>query len=132
MENPVKVIEKIKNNMSEIIIENNLNYLDINIDDLLILYSADLCSILLDYFPGATIMMTKNFKCCAIMIQGVIYNSKGIVDSKNYFIAGPEEINFIQKSFNQLSDSVMMLLKEKNKNSCGNSYILRKNKDNLV
>ena len=135
MENPINVIEKIKTKMSEVIIENDLKYLDFDIDDLFSVYSADFCNILLDYYPGATIMMHKNFKSCAVLIQGVVYTAKGISDPRYYFAAGSEEINFIQKSFRQLSDDIILLLKDKIKadnNNYNSMYILRKNKDNLV
>lgn len=113
MESPIEKIEFIKEKMMEVISENNLGYLNANLDDLFNVYSTDLCDILLNYFPGATIMMNKNFRCCAIMIQGTIYNSYGIVNSSDYFVAKKEEIEFIRKSLPQISDVVMNELNEK-------------------
>lgn len=123
--------------MAEVISENNFKYLDVNLDDLFIVYSADLCSILLNYFPGGTIMMNKNYRLCGIMIQGIIYTSKGIVDTNDYVVANEQEIGYIQKSFNQLSDYVLTKLSEKlcdidNFEKKGISYILRKNRENLT
>lgn len=107
LKDPIYVIEEVKKALSELIINEDIKYLkDISPSDLFRLYSADLCTILLNYFPGATVMMNKNFRECALMIQGVIYNSKGTCDPRYYFAAGNEEINFIKMSFPKLSDDV--------------------------
>lgn len=134
MENPIQIIEKIKNSLEDILIEENIDYLGKNTNDILNVYSADFCGIMLQYFPGATIMMNKSFKKCSIMIQGVIYDSYGIVNPKDYFIAKEEEINFIQKSFNHLSDSIIEKLisdifREEKEMSL--VFSLRKNRDSL-
>ena len=114
--------------MEEVISENNLRYLDFNLDDLFIIYSADLCSILLNYFPDGIIMMNKNYRLCGLMIEGNIYTSKGIGDQSDYIIANKQEIGYIQKSFNQLSGSVLIKLNEKICDKKGYSYKLRKNR----
>lgn len=133
---PIEIIKLIKEKMSEVIIENNYKYLNGNIDNLFIVYSADLCGILLNYYPDATIMMNKNYRVCGIMIEGVIYTSNGIADEKDYIIAGPQEIGFIQKGFNQLSDCVLIKLNEKIyeslQNKKGIPYKLRKNRENFT
>lgn len=135
LNDPMEIIEKVKNKMSNIIIENKIKYLDINLDDLFNIYSADLCTILLNYFPGATIMMHKNYSSCAIMIQGIVYTSNGVVNKEDYFIAGQEELSIIKKSFNQLSEYIIELLykelKEEIKNNEDLSYTLRKNCQNI-
>ena len=78
------LIENIKNKLEEVIKENDIKYLDdVDINDLLVLYSADLCNILLNFYPGATIMMNKSYKTCAILINGVLYNGYGICSLKN-------------------------------------------------
>lgn len=134
MNSPIEIIENVKNKMSEVINENDLKSIDVDMDDLFIVYSADLCSILLNYFPGATVMMNKNYRSCATMIQGVIYTSKGITSPSDFFVAGEQEIGFIQKSFNQLSDYELTLLNNKlySGEEKGISYKLRKNGENFT
>lgn len=136
LNSPIEIIENVKNKMSEVVNENNLKHLDVDMGDLFIAYSADLCSILLNRFPGSTIMMHKGYKSCGIMIQGVIYTSRGITDPNDFFVAGQQEIGFIQKSFNQLSDYELTLLNDKlygnEEKEKGISYKLRKNSDNLT
>lgn len=133
---PIEIIKLIKEKMTEVIIENDYKYLNGNIDNLFIVYSADLCGILLNYYPDATIMMNKNYRVCGIMIEGVIYTSNGIADEKDYIIARHQEIGFIQKSFNHLSDCVLVKLNEKLYDSLqskkGVSYKLRKNRENFT
>lgn len=135
MENPIKVIEKIKSSLEDVILENNLSYLNGNITTLLSLYSADLCGILLGFYPGATIMMHNNNTTCAILIGGVIYDSNGVVkDVLEYHVAQEWEIGFIQKSFHQLSDDVMTMLTDKllESQKLPIVYSLRKNRDELT
>lgn len=123
--------------MAEVISENNFKYLDVNLDDLFVVYSADLCNILLNYFPDGKIMMNKNYRLCGIMIEGIVYTSKGVADINDYIAANEQEIGYIQKSFNQLSNSVLMKLSEKlfnidNIEKQGISYVLRKSGENLT
>lgn len=130
------VIENIKNKLEEVIKENDIKYLDdININDLLVLYSADLCNILLNFYPGATIMMNKSYKTCAILINGVVYNGYGICSLKDYFMAKEEDIMFISKSFPKLSDGVLDELNKKiysDKSHNNFSLVLRKNNNKLI
>lgn len=134
LKDPIYVIEDIKKALCELIVNEEIKYLkDISATDIFRLYSADFCTILLNYFPGATVMMNKNFRECAIMIQGVIYNSKGVCDSRYYFAAGSEEIKFIKMSFPKLSDDVF----DKLNNNLFNeekplSYHLRKSINKLT
>lgn len=131
LENPIEKINFIKEKTSEVITENNLSSLDVNLDDLFIVYSADLCTMLLNFFPAATIMMNKNFRCCAIMIQGNVYDSYGITNKANYFIAEKEDVDFIKKSLPQISDEVISKINEKllieQPRKFGSSFTLRKN-----
>ena len=137
MNDPIEIIKIIKEKMSEVISENNFKYLDVNLDDLFVVYSADLCNILLNYFPDGKIMMNKNYRLCGIMIEGIVYTSKGVADINDYIAANEQEIGYIQKSFNQLSDYVLRKLNEKlcnidNIKIKGISYVLRKNRENLT
>ena len=69
------------------------------------------------------------------MIQGVIYDSYGIDVSKNYFVAGTEDVNFIQKSFKQLSDDVIGKLTSKvfgDEKDSSLVFSLRKNREGLT
>lgn len=136
MESPLDVIERIKNSMKDIIVDNDLKYLDGDITDIFLVYSADFCGILLGFFPGATIMMNNNYRSCGMLINGVIYDSSGIrSDVNNFHVVDDQEIGFIQKSFNQLSDDVIGGLMEKlkdNKIEKGMAFSLRKNRENLT
>lgn len=131
MTDPIEVIDKIKKSLEEVIDENNLDYLNNSIDDIFMYYSSDLVSLLLKYYPGSTVMMHKFFKSCAVMINGNVYNSYGICDRHDYHVAMTEEINYIKKSFPNMSDIAMNSLLEKlngiDIENKGNSYTLRKN-----
>lgn len=136
MNNPLDLIEKIKSDLSEVIYENNLEYLDVNVDDILKFYSADLVGILINFYPGATIMMHKFYKNCAVLINGKVYNGAGEVEKSDYHIAVEEEIGFIRKSFPEMSDFVMGKLSEKvydkEKLEKGISMMLRKSEGNIT
>ncbi len=107
LQDPIIVIEDIKKALENVIESEDIKYLfNIDTTELLTLYSSDFCSILLAFYPSATIMLNKNFKTCALMIRGKVYNAKGLVERKNYFIADDEEINFIKFSLPKLSDYV--------------------------
>ena len=128
---PLELIQKIKECLSEVIEENNLSYLNHSIDDILGYYSSDLASILIKYYPGSTVMMHKFYRDCALMINGIVYNFNGICDRYDYHVAMEEEINYIRKSFPNMSDLAMNSLLEKlygiNIENKGTSYTLRKN-----
>lgn len=135
MDKPLEIIKKINYFMEEVIIENNIKYLGNNTNDILNVYDANFCGIMLEFFPGSTIMMRKDLRKCAIMINGIVYNSYGICDSKDYFVAGNEEIINIQRGFSQLSDDVIGLLLDKISNvksKKSSVYLLRKNRKNLT
>lgn len=125
-----------KVSLHDVIEENDLNYLKEDPEILLNLYSADFCSILLSYFPGATIMMNKSYRSCALLINGNIYTASGIMkDVNDYFVAGEENIDFIKKSFNQMSDEVLKKFVERLNDpelDKDYAYFLRKNRDYLT
>lgn len=135
MENPIEVIEKIKSALEDVIIENNIHYLKDDVTTLLHLYSADLCGIMLKFFPGATVMMERNFRKCALMIQGKVYDASGLINRSNYHIAEEYEIGFIRKTFHQLSDDVMFKLMNKlfdAEKDISSALTLRKSGDTLA
>lgn len=113
MNNPLVLIDKVKSSLSEVICENDLKNLNGDIDDILKVYSADLVGILINFYPGTTVMMHKFYRNCAALIGGKVYDESGEIDKSNYHIASEEEINFIQKSFPEMSDYVMEKLGEK-------------------
>lgn len=131
MSNPIEVINVIKDSMEEVILENNLTgYNGESINDLFRLYSADFCSILLSFFPGATVMINKNYLECALMISGNIYGSSGILNKDDYVVATSEELGLIIKGFKHISDfSLGKLLDKINSifTPINNEYMLRMN-----
>lgn len=104
--NPVLIIEKTKEILKNVIEEYDFKNYDASIDDLLRVYSADLCAILLEFYPGATVMIEKNFNSCALLINGCVYNEKGKVSAGSYLIANEEELNYIMLSFREISNFV--------------------------
>ncbi len=136
MKKTLKIIERIKNDMEDVILENDLKYLSGDITTLLRVYSADFCAILSSFFPGSTIMIDKSYRNCAVLINGFIYDATGVrKDVNNFHVANREDIGFIQKSFNQLSDEVIGKLMEKLEDKSMNkgiAFSLRKNRENLT
>lgn len=135
MENPIEVIKMVKSALEDVIIENNIRYLEGDITTLLHLYSADLCGIMLKFFPGATVMMERNFRKCALMVQGKVYDASGLTSRSDYHIAEDYEIGFIRKTFQQLSDDVMFKLMNKlfdDGKDISSALNLRKNRDTLA
>ena len=135
MYEPLELINNIKEALKSIIKENNYKYLDDDITILLKLYSSDLCSILISFFPDATIMINKKCYCCALMINGKIYDSEGINSIDDFYAASSQDILFIKRSFPHLSEDIMDKLVEKvsnEENSKSKSYTLRKEHDNII
>ena len=110
---PLVLIDIIKMTLKEVLEENNLTYNELDMESILSIYSYNLVKILINYYPGATIMMNKNYKECAVLIQGVIYNGYGIANRSDYFIAGKEELNYIKNSFKKISDLTASKLNQK-------------------
>lgn len=129
MNNPVKLIEAIKESMQEIMKENNLTeFLGFNMEDLFKVYSSDFCEILLYYFPEATLLMKNNYLECGVLIEDLVYDSSGVANKLEYTKATAEDIRFISRSFNHLSSFVFEKLIQKVNNRLLNNhvYVLRK------
>ncbi len=136
MQNPLVVIEKIKNAMDKLSKEDEfLSKLNADSKTLLNLYSADFVGIMLKYYPGATVMMHRNYHKCAIMIASKVYDSNGITKKGDYHIAEEYEMDYIRKTFNMLSYKILLkLLKELllEENEYRDCYTLRKNREYLT
>ena len=129
MNNPVKLIEAIKESMQEIMKENNLTeFLGFNMEDLFKVYSSDFCEILLYYFPEATLLMKNNYLECGVLIEDLVYDSSGVANKLEYTKATAEDIRFISRSFKHLSFYVFEMLLQKVNNKLLNNhvYVLRK------
>lgn len=101
------MIEEIKKAFYQVITQDKTCFLEEDeITDLLTYYSSDFCLMLLKYYPGATIMMHKNFRSCALMITGRVYTARGLADERHYFIADKEALNFIKMGLPKLSDEI--------------------------
>ncbi len=127
----MEVIKVIKELMQEVILENKLKeYTNVPIEDLFRIYSADFCSILLTYFPWATIMINKkNYLECALLISGYVYNCTGVITNDDYAIANAEEIGMITRGFKHISSFTLGKLLDKlnnNLKAVNSVYTLRK------
>ena len=91
--------------------------------------------ILLKFYPSATVMINNNYLNCALLINGKLYNSSGIIDINDYHIANNEELNYIRLSFNELSeviyDKLFDFIKDMEFDK-KTTYVLRKNSNNLT
>ena len=133
LNDPIKMIEMIKESMQEIMKENNLTeFLGFNMEDLFKVYSSDFCEILLYYFPEATLLMKNNYLECGVLIEDLVYDSSGVANKLEYTKATAEDIRFISRSFNHLSGFVLKKLFIRVNDSLVKdySYFLRKNKKN--
>lgn len=129
--NPLMVIDKLNDILKNLLKEEKIS----NYDDLLKYYSADYCMILLKFYPSATVMINNNYLSCALLINGKLYNSSGIIDINDYHIANNEELNYIRLSFNELSEVVYDKLFNSIKDmefDKKTTYVLRKNSNNLT
>ena len=129
--NPLMVIDKLNDILKNLLKEEKIS----NYDDLLKYYSADYCMILLKFYPCATVMINNNYLNCALLINGKLYNSSGIIDINDYHIANNEELNYIRLSFNELSEVVYDKLFNSIKDmefDKKTTYVLRKNSNNLT
>ena len=129
--NPLMVIDKLNDILKSLLKEEKIS----NYDDLLKYYSADYCMILLKFYPSATVMINNNYLNCALLINGKLYNSSGIIDINDYHIANNEELNYIRLSFNELSeviyDKLFDFIKDMEFDK-KTTYVLRKNSNNLT
>lgn len=125
------VIDKLNDILKSLLKEEKIS----NYDDLLKYYSADYCMILLKFYPSATVMINNNYLNCALLINGKLYNSSGIIDINDYHIANNEELNYIRLSFNELSeviyDKLFDFIKDMEFDK-KTTYVLRKNSNNLT
>ena len=129
LNDPIKMIEMIKESMQEIMKENNLTeFLGFNMEDLFKVYSSDFCEILLYYFPGSNIMIKNNYLECAVLIDDLVYDSNGVANKLEYIKANMEDIRFISRSFKHLSSFVFEKLMQKVNDKLLNNhvYVLRK------
>lgn len=129
--NPIMVIDKLNSILKNLLKEDKIS----NYDDLLKYYSADYCMILLKFYPSATVMINNNYLSCALLINGKLYDSSGIIDINGYHIANNEELNYIRLTFCELSENLYdKLCKSLEEVKCNNksSYVLRKNSNNLT
>lgn len=129
LNDPIKMIETIKESMQEIIEENNLTeFFGFSMEDLFKVYSSDLCEILLYYFPGSNIMIKNNYLECAVLIDDLVYDSNGVANKLEYTKASLEDIRFISRSFKHLSSFVFEKLMQKVNDKLLNNhvYVLRK------
>ena len=130
--NPLEIINKI-NEIFQIVIENK--YLKGEASCVFEFYSADFCDLLLRFFPSATVMIDKTYRKCALLINGVLYNSKGVITISDYKIANEEEQNYIRLGLSKLSEDiyneVCLMLKNVSFEK-SSSYCLRKNSNCLT
>ena len=129
--NPLMIIDKLNDILKSLLKEEKIS----NYDDLLKYYSADYCMILLKFYPSATVMINNNYLSCALLINGKLYNSSGIIDINDYHMANNEELNYIRLSFNELSEVMYDKLFNSIKGmefEKKTSYVLRKNSNNLT
>lgn len=129
LNDPIKMIEMIKESMQEIMKENNLTeFLGFNMEDLFKVYSSDFCEILLYYFPEATLLMKNNYLECGVLIEDLVYDSSGVANKLEYIKANMEDIRFISRSFKHLSSFVFEKLMQKVNDKLLNNhvYVLRK------
>ena len=97
---PIDIIDSLKKIIKEEILKNSS---DVLVTEFLSIYSADLCSILLLYYPLSDILINKNYLECALLIDGKVYGSRGVCDINDYKLANHEDINYIIKGFKHMS-----------------------------
>lgn len=101
---PIDIINSLKTIIKEEILKDSS---DVLATEFLSIYSADLCSILLLYYPLSDILINKNYLECALLIDGKVYGAKGIYDINDYKLANYEDINYIVKSFKHMSHYIL-------------------------
>ena len=133
MDEVILTINLINSILEDIILEDNISYLGSSTKDIFSVYSSDFCDIMIHYYPGATVMIDNNLRKCAIMINGVVYDSYGI-SNKRYHIANEEEINYIRKGMPKLSIYVVSKIYNhiNSTNRKDNAYSLRKDSYDLT
>ena len=130
--NLLETICEINDCLNNIIKNKNINN---DASDIFLYYSKDFCLLLSKFYPGSTIMIDKTYKNCALLINGILYNSKGIVDIKAYKIANEEELNYIRLGLNELTEelyNMLYIMLEDDYIDAKTSYVLRKNSNYLA
>lgn len=130
--NPLERINMINACLDKIL--ENKNY-DKDASDIFLYYSKDFCLLLSLFYPSSTIMIDKTYKRCALLINGVLYNSKGIIDMDEYKIANVEDLNYIRLGLSELSDelfNMIYMMLDDNYIEEKTSYALRKNSNYLA
>lgn len=122
------IINDIKLNIKEIIGENGYDYLNVDLDYLFIIYQKDLINILLNYLPNAKIMVNDSRTLYGVNKDGITYNSYGVMTA-GFHEANLEEIEYLKKSFKELSFPIITELNKRLLNKGAISYILKKNFD---
>lgn len=130
--NPLERINMINACLDKIL--ENKNY-DKDASDIFLYYSKDFCLLLSLFYPSSTIMIDKTYKRCALLINGTIYNSKGIIDMDEYKIANVEDLNYIRLGLSELSDelfNMIYIMLDDNYIEEKTTYTLRKNSNYLA
>ena len=130
--NPLEAIDKINECLNKIMKNKNINN---DASDIFLYYSKDFCLLLSMFYPASTIMIDKTYKKCALLINGVLYNSKGIVNIDDYKIANEEELNYIKLGLNELSEelyNILYVMLEQYNVEDKSAYVLRKNSNYLA
>lgn len=130
--NPLETINKINECLNKIIKNKSICN---DASDIFLYYSKDFCLLLSKFYPSSTIMIDKTYKKCALLINGILYNSKGIVDIKDYKIANEEELNYIKLGLNELSEelyNMLYIMLEDCYIDTKSAYVLRKNSNYLA
>lgn len=130
--NPLDVINKINDCLDKIIKNKDINK---DASDIFLYYSKDFCLLLSKFYPASTIMIDKTYKKCALLINGILYNSKGIVNIDGYKIANEEELNYIKLGLNELTEelyNILYVMLEEYNVEDKSAYVLRKNSNYLA
>lgn len=130
--NPLEAINKINECLNKIMKNKNINN---DASDIFLYYSKDFCLLLSKFYPSSTIMVDRTYKKCALLINGVLYNSKGIVDISDYKIANEEELNYIKLGLNELSEelyNMLYIMLDDCYIDAKTAYVLRKNSNYLA
>ena len=130
--NPLEAIDKINECLNKIMQKKNISN---DASDIFLYYSKDFCLLLSKFYPSSTIMVDKTYKRCSLLINGVLYNSKGIVDISDYKIANEEELNFVKLGLNELSEeiyNILSIMLDDCYIETKSTYVLRKNSNYLA
>lgn len=108
--NPINTINIMNNVLQDILNEKGIN---MDSKEVFKIYCKDFCSILKRYYPSSTIMIKKDFRLCALLIDGRVYNSFGEDILYLYRIADYNDINYINYTFKSMSKDTMSKFNKK-------------------